>query len=190
VNQDDRSTPERLLAAQCQDPKLKLTYQQDIDAMLNQTMPAPARWLLAAFTVILLLAAIHAVLLLARGGWDDTFQQELLIPALVFELAMAGGLAWITWRGRSLRTIHGFFAAFLLGNFSLFAWFFLNDTRLFLAPPEMQEKFVWISRLVLVLGWLPLALVVNSHYHERTREKLLEIQYQIAELTEEIKKRK
>jgi peptidoglycan/LPS O-acetylase OafA/YrhL len=189
MNEEERSSREQLLAEQAQDPKLKLTYQEEIRAMLERRIPAPVRWMLATYAVLLLLVAVVTAGALARMTADDP-GLELCVPGLVFALAMAGGLAWIAWRGTPLRAIHGLFGALMMGCFSMVAAGYLNDNLLTLAPGDMRARVGWIPAAVLILGWLPMVLVVNSHYHERTREKLLEIQYQIAELAEEVRKRK
>ncbi|MCL2648885.1 MAG: hypothetical protein FWD61_18120 [Phycisphaerales bacterium] len=188
MENNDKISPERLLAAQSQDPNLKLTYEQKLSEMFKAGMPSRMRWLLAGFAGIALLAAIMTVIALVRASGDD-FLLQLLIPALIFELSLGGGCAWVAWRGKPLRTIHVFFAAFILGNFSLVAAGILNDFMAII-PPEARVKAGWVPTLALILGWLPMVLVVNSHYHERTREKLLEIQYQIAELAERMSGKK
>lgn len=153
--------------------------------MLEHKMPAPMRWVLAAIVVFILLLTVPTALNLARQMASDDILLEVLIPALVFELAMAGCLIWIAWSG-TLRHIHGFFMAGAVGVWALCIAGFLAD--LMPMVPAADRHIGFIAIMVVIVGWLPMVIVINSHYHAMTREKLLEIQYQLAELADQIKK--
>ena len=189
MNEEERNSREQLLAAQAQDPRLKMTYQEEMRAMLERKVPAAMRWMLAFYAAVLLLGAVVTALALARMTADDP-GLKLCVPGLMLALVMAGGLGWLAWRGRPLRAIHGLFGALMVGCFSLVAAGYLFDNLVAAAPADVRVRIGWIPVAVMILGWLPMVLVVNSHYHERTREKLLEIQHQIAELAEEVRKKK
>ena len=170
MKQEDRDYCERLLAAQSQDPDLKTKYQREVRAMLEHKLPASNRWLLAAIVALILVATVVTAITLARVASDDDMTREWLIVALVFELAIAGCLGRIAWRG-ILDHLSGFAMAFVLGNFAMLAAGFLNEQLVSVAPAEIRTKIGWIPIVIVIIGWLPTVLVINSHYHERTREK-------------------
>jgi hypothetical protein len=192
MNKEESDSRERLLAAQSQDPQLRSKHQKEVRDLLSLEMNRPAKWLWAAYGMLFVLAAVVTAISLAHTESDDIFR-EILIPSLIFELAMAGCLAWVALRGGRIRSVHWMFMAFIVGNFCIMAVAFMNDVMR-QAPADIQGKFGSIfgsiSIVILIVGWLPMVLVVNSHYHERTREKLLEIQFQIAELADQIKRLK
>ena len=117
MNEEERNSREQLLAAQAQDPRLKMTYQEEMRAMLERKVPAAMRWMLAFYAAVLLLGAVVTALALARMTADDP-GLKLCVPGLMLALVMAGGLGWLAWRGRPLRAIHGLFGALMGGCFS------------------------------------------------------------------------
>ncbi len=158
--------------------------------MLNKTMPLRVRVVLVGLTVILLWVAFLLAYHLPRAIEFNDDLLELIVAMLVLALALAVYLAWVAWRGRALRASHGIFAGVLVGLGSLMTTLFLRGAAMRHVPVELVGEFGWISTVIGVFGWVPLALLVNSHYHEKTREKLLEIQLQVAELAEQIQGRK
>jgi hypothetical protein len=190
VNENDKGSAERLLSAQAQDPKLKLKYQQGMDALLNKKMPVRVRVVLAGVTGVVLWLAFILAVGVRHGMGDGDVLLEPMVIWLVLALAVACSLAWVTWRGRVLRANHGIFAAVIVGISALIATLFMRFDLIPMEPVEMHAHTEWLSTIIGVLGWVPLALLVNSHYHEKTREKLLEIQLQVAELAEQMKGKK
>jgi hypothetical protein len=178
---------DRLVAAQAQDATLKGKYEREIHAMLEQKLNRPVKWLLIALIALCVLAAVLTAANLPRLWSQTPLAREMAICGLVFELAVAASLGWMVARG-SLRTAaHGFVLAGLCGVFSLWAAGLLHDVIAGLAP-DQRARNAPLPFVVLALGWLPMVLVTISYYHNRTREKLLEIQYQLAELAEEVKR--
>lgn len=177
MTRDDKDFRERLLAAQSEDRQLTTRYQQEILAMLEHQLNRPVKAVLIVLTLLCLLAAIVTAANLRR------VDAELGIPSLVFELAMAGCLGWIA-RGKLARAAHGFVLALLFGMFAICVAGYFADS-MHNIPDSAHVPFITLAIITLILGWLPMVLVTISYYHNQTREKLLEIQYQLAELIEE-----
>jgi hypothetical protein len=183
---DDPQFRDRLLAVQKQDDTLKQKYQQEIQAMLQQKLNTPMKWLLVIVMAFGLLAAGLTAANLPRWRLQEPDFQALALFSLVFELTCIACLGWIIARG-SIRTGGPeFILALLAGIFSLVVAGFFEDVTRYVPKDQTPHDIVLIIVFVVVLGWLPLVAVTISFYHNRTREKLLEIQYQLAQLAEEI----
>lgn len=175
---------DRLLAAQAQDEQLKARYEKEIRGMMEPKLTRAVKGFLVVLIGLCLFAAFVTVANLKR------LNPELLIPGVAFELTMAGCLSWIVWRGSLNRAAHGFVLAGAAGVFSLCAACFFVDALRGMPEHQRPPQVTAAVIVTLILGWLPMLLVTLSHYHNRTRERLLEIQYQIAELAEEIRSRR
>lgn len=178
----------RLLGAQMQDEQLMSKYQQEIKTMLEHKLTRPLKWLLIALTILCLLAAVLTATNLSRWSREAPLAKEMGICALVFELALAACLGWIILRGSLRAAGHSFALAAISGVLSVCAAGIFADAVRDLPKDQQPRDATMISVIGLVLGWLPMVLVTISYYHNRTREKLLEIQYQLAELAEEVKR--
>jgi cellobiose-specific phosphotransferase system component IIC len=190
MDENEKSPLERLVAAQGQDPKLKLKYQKEIDVMLNKSMPRRVRVVLVGLTGILLWVAFLLTYNLRRAMESEDSMVGLIVPMLVLVLAVAVDLAWVAWRGRALRASQGIFAGVIVGFGSMIVTVVLRSMMIRDLPLKMAGEFSFMMTVIAVVGWVPLGLVVNSHYHEKTREKLLEIQLQVAELAEQMRGKK
>ena len=183
MTEDELRFRERLVAAQTQDQALKEGYEQEIKAMLEQKLSKPVKWLLIILIALDLLGVAFTAMNLPRW-WSEDLAREMAICFLVFELVVVVCLGWILAQGSLRAAAPGFALALVCGVLSLGAAILLNDIISRLAPDQGPRE---LPVVVLVLGWLPMVLVTLSYYHSRTREKLLEIQYQLAELAEQVK---
>ena len=198
MNQENPDYRERLLAAQSQNPALKTKYQDEVRAMLDDRLRTSARWVLAGIVVFLLLVATATAFGVTHYvAMDDDTGSQIFIVALTCELILAGWGARIVWRGKINRSTSGFMLALLIGFFSIWAaGFMLDSIRGYGEPgiPQVPDDLRSLLRIfctvVIIIGWLPMVVVTILHFHRKTREKLLEIQLQIAELADQLNKQK
>lgn len=188
MTNDGANFRERLLAAQAQDAELKHRYEQEIHNMLEHKLSKAQRWVLVLVMAVLLVLAAIAAVNLSRGATQARPAQDVVLCLLVFGLAAAGWLMWVVVRGVFQVGGHGLTLGLLIGCFSLCTAAILVDVIPEVSQDRQLKTMAALAAIV-VIGWAPMAIMAISYYHYRTREKLLEIQYQLAALAEEIRRK-
>lgn len=175
---------DRLLKMEQVTPALRERYDKEIQAMLEKPLTGVCRWTTLIWTVMGLGAAIlgGTVAIIAPSPLPLTGRIGLAAGALLGIGFAVMGLR-IVWRGSiNLRTETAAYAAL--------AWILpvILVTLLMVSAPD---SIVGLRRIIcglvfLVMGAMFLIRHVVEQSELKTREKLLEIEYRLAELAEQM----
>jgi hypothetical protein len=196
MNKTDKTMSERLVNAE----KTKIThreeYQKLMQAIVSKKLSFLERIGFAALAIVGLLAALpFAELSFSKVGPGMEFVVRIVtIPGLVLALTWAVVTGWIAARGRfNMRTLPPRIAGIgiALGFFGVVLYLFV-----FIVPVTMHDptdarsifgiQLSLIAFFFLVIVGLCVVLRLLYRIQFQTREKLLEIEYRIAELAEKV----
>lgn len=179
-----RGFQDRLLAAEQLNPEYQEKYNKEVRAMLEKKLTPVQRW-------GYVFSAILGVVFLTVFGIAAIVARELPILArLVFGLGAVFGLAWAAFAGSiakrgtlNLRAhptaMTGMAWGFVI---ILMTLLLLLGTR---QPDSTRSVFVVVSGLVfLVMAAVFMIFNRIDQAELKTREKLLEIEYRVAEIAE------
>jgi hypothetical protein len=178
---------DRLLALQETTPELKKQYQWEVQRMLERPLSGVRRWVWLGVAIFGGASAIACVALavLAPGDLPPTARGGLIVGALF-------GLAWSALGVRvfvrsaiDLRWDTGVYAGLSWVLPVLLATFCL----VFAPQGEAGLRMILTSLVFLVGGAVFLIRHVVELSELKTREKLLDLEFRLAELSETLKKR-
>jgi Na+/proline symporter len=196
MNELDRTFRNKLLDVEKTNATYKQRYEKEVRAMFEKKLSYLGRAGFAALAVVGLLAALpFADLAFSKVGAGMGFYARVVtVPGLVLALAWAVLMGWVAIRGKlSLRTLPPRIASIgiVLGFFCIVLYLFV-----FIVPITRNNPTDWRSifgiQLALIafffLVTIGLCVVLRILYRTQfqTREKLLEIEYRIAELAEKV----
>jgi hypothetical protein len=176
---------DRLLAAEPATPALRQRYEQEIQNMLEKKLTGARRW-------VWLVGAIGGlVLAVAFGTLSVTVPYRFPLPG---RIGFAGGalfcLGWVLLGWRIFRR-GAIDLKFDTWAYSALAWalpLFMLTIFMVSAPNNLMGLRMIVSGLAfLLMGAVFLIRHVIEASELETREKLLELEYRLAELTEALK---
>ena len=186
---EGRAFRDRLLASEEVNPDRRAKFQREVQAMFEEKLTHDGRWIYGMG------AALGIALAIGFGGLAALVQDSGLLLRIGFGVGSAIGLAWavvlgwITVRGAVNQRVHPYLITGL-------AWALLVlMVGLFLVRAEQLNSPNQVIMIVVValfaLGAGALVLVTNrvDQIELRTREKLLEMEYRLAEIQEELTRR-
>jgi len=188
MNSTDRGFRERLLGMEQATPALKERYDKEIHAMLEERLTGVGRrsWLGWAVMGI---------------GFAVLFGTMAVIPPEEFPLFArvgfaVGALFGVGWAILAIRVFRRGSFDLRKDTFALVAWagvFVIFTATLFLvfAPESISGLRMMVSSLVYLVGGVAFLLwMVVQQAELNIREKLLEIEYRLAELAEAVNQQK
>jgi hypothetical protein len=196
MNRTDKTMSERLVDAEKTNTTHREEYQKLMQAIVSRKLSFLERLGFAALAIVGLLTALpFAELSLSKIGSGMGFIVRIVtIPGLVLALTWAVVTGWIAARGLfNLRTLPPRIAGIgiALGFFGIVLFMFV-----FIVPITMQDptdarsifgiQLSLIAFFFLVVMGLCVVLRLLYRIQFQTREKLLEIEYRIAELAEKV----
>lgn len=196
MNRTDKTMSERLVDEEKTNTTHREEYQKLMQAIVSRKLSFLERLGFAALAIVGLLTAFpFAELSLSKIGSGMGFIVRIVtIPGLVLALTWAVVTGWIAARGLfNLRTLPPRIAGIgiALGFFGIVLFMFV-----FIVPITMQDptdarsifgiQLSLIAFFFLVIVGLCVVLRLLYRIQFQTREKLLEIEYRIAELLEKI----
>jgi hypothetical protein len=199
MTEKDTAIRERLLDMEKPGIANREEYQKRMQAIVSRKLSFLERIGFAALAIVGLLAALpFAELSFSKVGSGMEFVVRIVtIPGLVLALTWAVVTGWIAAGGRfNLRTLPPRIAGIgiALGFFGIVLFMFV-----FIVPITMQDptdarsilgiQLSLIAFFFLVIVGLCVVLRLLYRIQFQTREKLLEIEYRIAELAEKVERR-
>lgn len=196
MNEKDTTVSDRLLDMEKPNVDNKEQYQKRMQAILSKKLSVLERLGFTALAIVGLLAALpFAELSLSKVGQGMEFVVRIVtIPGLALALTWAVVTGWIAAIGRfNLRTLPPRIAGIgiALGFFGVVLYLFV-----FIVPITMHDptdarsifgiQMSLIAFFFLVIVGLCVVLRLLYRIQFQTREKLLEIEYRIAELAEKV----
>ena len=177
--QDKESFRRRMLAADTENPALRAEYDRRIKAMFEVTIsPAKKAWF-AFLTIFCIVAGAAAVSLAVTERLPPAARVALLMGA-AFSAAWAFYLFRIVRRGTLRRQIDPPAAAGMAFAFSL------AMCVLFAVAGMPTDKVVLTAVLFLLPAGLMLIRTVIEQAEMRTQERIVELEYKIARLSEKL----
>jgi hypothetical protein len=187
MNPSDKLFRDRLLATETANQNLKAKYEKDLQMILEHQLSAPKR---AIWIGSLILGCCFVLLFGGLAVWSPT---ELpWLARMGFVLGMFWGAAWVILSVRILRRgalnlrTHSSAAAAITWVFTVFMM-----TLFLLLSGSMPNKIAGVQMVVNGMVFLigAAAFLVTTRVEQaelKTREKLLEIEYRLAQMAEKL----
>jgi len=183
-----RAFRDRLLAAETVDPGSRDTFRKEVQAMFEEKLSEEGRW------IYVLGASLGVALAIGFGGLAAMVVDSGLLLRIGFGVGSAIGaawaivLGWIAAKGTVNQRTHPFVITGLAwAMLVLMVGLFLIRAGQ-LANPTQVIMIVVVALFALGAGALVLVLNRVDQIDLRTREKMLELEYRLAELREELLK--
>lgn len=183
---EERRLGDALAAQEPMSPRLREKYDQEIKNMLEKRLNRIQK-------VMIWFSALMAAAMAGGFGWLAVTVTDLpTLARSTFAVGAAFALAWVGMMVRIRRkgTIHLIFDENAQGGWAYGVTLLVVISLLLLAgenPDATRSVFMVVSGLVFFLGGcLSLLLARIQQSEMRTREKMLEIEFRLAELTEAV----
>jgi hypothetical protein len=185
MSEANRAFRQRLLKAEPVTPALKERYHKELQAMFEKQLGGPGRWIWLGSAILGLGFAVLfgtlAVVAPAEFPWWGR---------LGFAVGALFGVGWL-WLGLRVFRRGSLHLKYDTGAATGMSWVFvvlMVTLAMVFAPEDLVGLRMILSTFVfLVMGAVFLIRHVIEQSELKTREKLLEIEYRLAELTESIK---
>lgn len=182
-----RSFSERLIRCENPTPALREQYQKEIDAMFEKKLGKWSRGMWTFWTVFgAAQAVLFSVVAVMTYGKLPPWATAGFALAVLFALGYAGLAGWIAWSGRlQLKkqppAMVGLIWVFIVLTVTL---------QMVFAPDTIVGLRMLITGLVFLLMAAVFLLAGRTEQAElRTKEKLLEIEYRLIDLAEQLKQK-
>ena len=203
MNEKDTTMRDRLLDVEKSNIAHREEYQKQMQAIVSRKLSFVGRIGFAALAIVGLLAALpFAELTFSKVGQGMEFVIRIVtIPGLILALTWAVVMGWIAAKGKfNLRTLPPRIAGvgIALGFFGVVLYLFVFIVPVTLNDPT-DVRSTWsgvlgiqlslIAFFFLIIVGLCVVLRILYRIQFQTREKLLEIEYRIAELAEKVERK-
>lgn len=185
MSKQDATFRDRLVKVEKSNPKYREQYEKEIFAMINQKLTRKKKVQMVVFLIISLSLAVFfgTLTVLAPKGFP-WFGRVVFGAGAVFSLTFVGMYGWILKKGSmNLKKDNvdlawtGWGCVIVIGTIALV---FSNKL-----PDPIKGVHWLVSALFFLIGAGVLLLIAHIQRSEiNTREKLLEIEYRMAELVE------
>lgn len=169
----------RLLAEQTSDPNLRLDHERRLLAMFETRLTAGKKLWFVALTVFCLGAGASAVTLAVTEKLPP-LARTALIAGAIFSLAWVAFLVNLLRRGSVLRRVDPPRAAGMAFLFSVAVCILMAVGK---AP---TEQTILMAVLLLIPAGLIVLRTAVEQSEMRTQERLVELQYRVAQLAERL----
>ena len=190
----------KLLSIESQNQEYKLKYEREVKAMLNEKLSSLTRIVFALLALFgLFITVVYMSYLFKHYGSDEIafiFRLSVL-PAVVLFFILSVLTGFLSVRGKTSITLKSN-AQYLATAFGIVLAFAVITQFMFMfvIPLTRENPLDWRSflgtqlvfTLFFLLITLALCVILKKIYHSeiKTREKLLEIEYRLAELAEKL----
>jgi len=190
MNESEKDFRERLLEREQFSPTLKEKYEKEVCAMLEKKLTGIGRWVYIGSSVLGMGIAIFFGTLAAVPPREIPILGRILfVLGAIFGLAFGGFSGWIAKRGRVNLKIH---PMVLVGM----SWGFICiwAALLYFIASGLPDR---VKGIQIIVGFIPFMIMVAvgliaggmGHMQLRTEEKLLEIEYRLAQIAEAVAKK-
>lgn len=177
--QDKESFRRRLLAAETENPALRADYDRRIKAMFEVSISTPKKiWF--GFLVLFCIVAGAAAVQLAITETLPTAARIALLMGAAFAATWALFLGRIVWRGTLRRRVDPPTAAGMGFLFSVLM------CVVFSVGGMPNDQVLMVGMLFLLPAGLMLIRSVIEQAEMRTQERIVELEYKIARLSEKL----
>jgi hypothetical protein len=165
-------------------PLLREKYEKEVQAMFEKQLGVAGRGMYAFWTIFCLAISVHfSWVAVASYGKLPVLITVSFGIGIVFALGFAGLSAWIAYSGRMLLKIHPPIMVGLVWAFTVI----MVTIFMVVAPNSIIGLRMVLSGLVFLVMAAAFVLASRTEQAElRTKEKLLEIEYRLTELSEKI----
>lgn len=189
MNEPHETLGERLLNAERMSPAYREEYEKEVRKMVEKKLTGPLKCVyLATAALTAGLAAVFGTVAVISWGKLPALATVAFAIGVPFGLAWTAIALWVVRRGRFDVRSHG-------GMMTGMSWGFVVVlvTLFMLLGAQLPDPVIGVQMVVNGIVFLVMAAVGLLMYHiqraqMRTHEKLLEIEYRLAELAEEVKK--
>lgn len=187
MNDETRPLSERLIRCEKPTPALREQYQKEIDAMFEKKLGKWGRRMWAFWTVFgLAQAVLFATVAVLTYGELPPWATAGFGLGVLFALGFAAVAGRIAWTGRLQLTKQ---PPAMVGLMWVFIVLYVTLLMVF-APESMVGLRMLVTGLVFLLMAAVFLLAGRTEQAElRTKEKLLEIEYRLADLAEQLKQK-
>jgi len=194
MNQSNKTFSDKLLEME----KPNTTYKEQFEIQLQTVLEKRLNYawrvgllLLGAAGLLIAIPCGHMAFLTRVGGELDLFVRIVYLSGMVLALSWAILMGWVAVRGKLNLRLHPAYIAII--GIALCFFFMLNFTGRFVLPLAREEHRSILGTLLVLIGFFlivtfVLCLILRVLYRTefKTREKLLEIEYRLAELAEKL----
>jgi len=175
---------ERLLRCEIETPALREKYEKEVQAMFEKRLGPAQRWMWVFWTLFgLAQAIVFSWAAVASFGQLPGWGTLIFAIGVPFALATAGLSAWIAYTGRLLLKTHPPAIAGLMWVLIVI----LVTIFMVAAPDSIVGLRMLLSGLIFLVMVAVFMLAGRTEQAElRTKEKLLEIEYRLADLSDRI----
>lgn len=205
MNKSQQKFLGELLNVESQNPEYKLKYEREVKIMLEEKLNLLTRIVFGLLALFGLFITInYLVYLFKHYGFNDEirfFYTLSVLPAVLLFFILSIMSGFLAARGRTNMTLKskGHYFATAFGIFLGFA-VIIELIYMFIIPkvrenpldvrPILGTQFFLILFFLLVISVLCVILKKIYTSELKTREKLLEIEYRIAEIAEKLEENK
>ena len=193
TNQSNKTFSEKLLEMEKPNTTYKEQFEIQLQTALEKRLNYPCRIGLAILGVVgLLIAILCGQMVFSRISRElALFVRIVYLSGMVLTIAWAILMGWVAVRGKLNLRIQ--LSRIVTIGIALGFFFMLDFTGRFVLPLARDENKSIFGTLLVLIGFffivtVGLCLILRILYRTefKTREKLLEIEYRIAELAEKI----
>ena len=170
----------RLLAAEPENPALRAEYERRIHAMFEVPLSRPKRIWFTTLTVFAAVCGVGAIILVTTERGLPPAARVALVAGAAFAASWVFFLTRIVARGTFRRRVDAPTAAGMGFAFSLIM------CVIFAVAGMAAEQVILMGMLFLLPAGLILLRTVIEQSEMRTQERLVELEYKIALLTEKL----
>ena len=193
MNQSNKTFSDKLLDIEKPSAAYKEQFERQLQTVFEKKLNYPSRVGLLVLSIVGLLVAIPCgeMAFSARIGELALFVRIVYISGMVFALAWAVIMGWVAVRGKLNLKIQ--LSRIVTIGIALGFFFMLDFTGRFVLPLARDENRSIFGTLLVLIGFFfivtfVLCLILRILYRAefKTYEKLLKIEYRLAELAEKI----
>jgi MFS family permease len=191
MNESEKDFRDRLLDAERFSPALKEKYEKEVQEMLEQKLTGVRRWayICGAAMGVGFALLFGTVAILAPREFP-ILGRIAFVTGAVFGLAFAGLAGWIAKKGTLKLKTHPVAMAGMAWGFTVIMVVLFMFLGSGLPDPIIGVRMIVIGLVFLVGAAVGLILARVEQAQLKTQEKLLEIEYRLAQMAEQIAKKK
>lgn len=187
MNDRQRLFSERLIQCETSTPALREQYQKEINAMFEKKVGRWGRAMWVFWTVFgLAQAVLFSAIAVSAYGDLPTWATVGFALGVLFALGFAALAGWIAWTGRLQLKKQ---PPAMVGLMWVFIVLYVTLTMVFAPDTIVGLRMIVTGLVFLVMAAVFLLAGRTEQTELRTKEKLLEIEYRLVDLAEQLKQK-